>query len=88
MMDKLPPTIIQQIYEYDPTYNIKFDQVLTQLSAHCFIYRCRICFNEWDNCFCYRANCRTYLRFCQQIYYSHQNNTYEDELKMIIALGF
>ena len=27
VMDKLPSTIIQHIYEYDPTYNIKFDKV-------------------------------------------------------------
>ena len=60
--------------------------VLKQLSAHCFIHRCRICFNEWDNCFCYCPNCRTYLRFCQQIYYT-KDSTYEDELNMIIALS-
>ena len=64
-MDKLPSNIIQHIYEYDNTYNIKFDKVLKQLPAHCFIYRCRICFNEWDSCYCYCVNCRTYLRFCQ-----------------------
>ena len=39
-MDKLTPTIIQHICEYDNTYTIKFDKVLKQLSAHCFIYRC------------------------------------------------
>ena len=42
-MDKLPSTIIQHIYEYGPTYNIKFDKVLKQLFAHCFIYRCSEC---------------------------------------------
>ena len=77
--------MIQHIYEYDNTYNIKIDKVLERLSAHCF-YRCRICFNEWDKCYCYCANCRTYLRFCQQINYT-KDSTYEDELKMIIALS-
>ena len=84
-MGKLPSNIIQHMYEYYNTYNIKFDKVLKQLSAHCFIYRCRICFNEWDNCFCYCQNCRTYLRFCQQIVYS-KDSVYEDELEKIIAL--
>ena len=30
-MDKLPSTMIQLIYEYDKTYNVKFDKVLKQL---------------------------------------------------------
>ena len=42
-MDKLP-NIIQHIYEYDNTYKEKFDKVLKQLTAHCLIYNCRICF--------------------------------------------
>ena len=41
-MDKLPSNIIQQIFEYDNTYNIKIDKVLKQLSAHCFIYNCHM----------------------------------------------
>ena len=85
-MGNLPIEVIRKIYEYDSTYKIKFDKVLKQLSAHCFIYRCRICFNEWDNCFCYCPNCRTYLRFYQQIYYS-KDSVYEDELNEIIPLG-
>ena len=85
-MDKLPSNIIQHIYEYANIYKIKFYKVLKQLSAHCFIYRCRICFNEWDNCYCYCVNCRTYLRFCQQINYT-QDSTYDDELENIIALS-
>ena len=85
MMDKLPIEVIRQIYEYDNTFKIKFDKVLKQLTAHCFIYRCHICFKEWDNCYCYCPNCRTYLKFCQQIYYT-PNSTYEDDLKMIIGL--
>ena len=52
-MDKLPSTIIQHIYEYDNTYEIKFDKVLKQLMAHCFIYNCRTCFKPYNNCCCY-----------------------------------
>ena len=36
-MDKLQIEVIRTIYEYDSTYNIKFDKVLKQMSAHCFI---------------------------------------------------
>ena len=36
-MDKLPIEVIRNIYEYDSTHKIKFDKVLKQLSAHCFI---------------------------------------------------
>ena len=43
-MDKLPVEVIRIIYEYDNTYKIKFAKVLAQLTAHCFIYNCRICF--------------------------------------------
>ena len=38
VMDKLTSNIIQLIWDYDNTYDIKFDKVLKQLSAHCFIY--------------------------------------------------
>ena len=69
-MDKLPPTIIQHIYEYANTYDIKFDKVLKQLSAHCFTHNCQICFKPYSRYFCYCETCRTYLRSCQQIYFS------------------
>ena len=52
-MDTLHIEVIINIYEYDPTYNIKFDKVLKQLSAHCFLYNGSECFNKWNNCFCY-----------------------------------
>ena len=86
-MDKLPSTIIQHIYEYDNTYKIKFDKVLKQLSAHCFIYRCHICFKECNKCFCYCQVCKTYLKLCQQFFYD-EYSTYEDELTGVIQLGF
>ena len=86
-MDKLPSNIIQHIYEYDNTYKEKFDKVWKQLTAHCFIYNCRICFKPYNICCCYCVVCKTYLKFCQQTLYDEMS-TYEDELKMITALGF
>ena len=86
-MDNLPVGVIRKMHEYDSTYKIRFDKVLKQLSAHRFIYRCRICFNEWGKCFCYCPTCRTYFRFCQQIYYSN-GSVYEEELNEIKPLGF
>ena len=84
-MDKLPIGVIRQICEYGNTYNIKFDKVLNQLSAHIYIYRCSECFKEWNNCFCYCKNFRTYLRFCHQIFYD-KDNVYEDDLSDIIQM--
>ena len=85
-MDNLPLEVIRKIYSYDNTYKIKFGKVLTQLIAHSFIYKCRICFKPYNNC-CYCAVCETYLKLCQQIYYDEMS-TYEGEIKMITALGF
>ena len=50
-MDKLPVEVIRNIYEYDSTFNINFDKVLNQLSAHIYIYRCSECFKEWNKRF-------------------------------------
>ena len=86
-MNNLPVEVIRKIYEYDSTYKIKFDKVLTQLKSHCFIYHCRICFKPYNKCCCCCSVCKTYLKFCQQIYFDEMS-TYEDELKMITALGF
>ena len=85
-MDKLPSTIIQHIYEYDDTCNIKFDKVLKQLSAHCFICNCHKCFKPWNNCYCYCLVCQTYLKYCHQIFYDAMS-TYDNELVIIIPLG-
>ena len=85
-MDKLPIEVIRQIYEYYSAYKTKFDKVLKQLTAHCFIYTCRICFKPYNNCCCCYSVCKTYLKLCQQIFYD-ERSTYEDELKMIIALS-
>ena len=86
-MDNLPVEVIRKIYSYDDTYKIKFDRVLTQLKAFCFIYHCRICFKPYNKCYCYCSVCKTYLKFCQQIYFD-ELSTYEDELQVITALGF
>ena len=86
-MDNLPIGVIRQIYEYDSTSKIKFDQVLTQLTAHIYIYRCSECFKEWNKCFRYCKICRTSLRFCHQIFYD-KDRVYEDDLNDIIQMGF
>ena len=83
-MEKLP--IIRELYEYE-NYTIKFDKVLKQLKAHCYIYNCSICFKPYNKCCCYCAVCKTYLKFCHQIYYDKES-TYEDELADFIQLGF
>ena len=86
-MDKLQSNIIRHIYEYDNTYKDTFGKVLKQLTAHCFIHDCRICFKHYNKCCCYCSRCKTYLKFCQQVYYDEMS-TYEDELKVVTALGF
>ena len=91
-MDNLPSTITQHIYiyiyvyGYDNSCNIKFDKVLKQMMAHCFIYNCHKCFKPWNNCYCYCSVCKTHLKFCQQIYYD-ELSTYEDELGNVIGLS-
>ena len=86
-MDKLPSTILQHIYEYDNTYKIRFEKVLKQLSAHCFIHNCHICFKPWNNCYCYCSVRKSYLKYCHHIFYD-EINTYEHGLEAIIPLGF
>ena len=65
---------------------IKFDKVLKQLSAHCFIYNCHKCSKPWNKYYCYCVVCKAYLKLCQQIYYD-ELSTYEIELGKIIALS-
>ena len=88
MLD-LPIEIIRKIYEYDDTYKIKFDKVLKQFSAYFFIYRCSECFKPYNNCYCYCKTCKSYLKYCHQIYFD-SNSTYEDDdnISQIIQLGF
>ena len=85
-MDKLPVEITRKIYEYDDTFKIEFDKVLKQLRCFCFFYRCHFCFKQWNNCSCYCKVCKTYLKYCHQLYYD-ENSTYEDDLLDIIPLG-
>ena len=84
-MDKLPVEVIRRICDYNSTYKTKFGKVLTQLTAHCFIYNCRICFKPYKKCCCYCSRCKTYLQFCKQIYFDEMS-TYEDEIKKGLLL--
>ena len=88
-MDKLPTAIIQYIYiyEYGSSYKDIFDTVLTSLNIHCFMYRCDQCFKQYNQCFCCCQTCRTYLRFCRQLYFKDGDMT-EDDLEDIVGLGF
>ena len=79
--------ITRIIYEYEDTFKIEFDKVLKQLKCHCFIYRCSKCFKPYNNCYCYCVTCRSYLKYCHQIYFD-ENSTYEDDLPNIISLPF
>ena len=85
-MDKLPIEVIRKEYEYEYAYKVKFDKVLKQLFAHCFIHNCHKCFKPWNSCYCYCDVCKTYLNLCHQIYYD-EKSTYEDELEKMIALS-
>ena len=85
-MDILPIEITRKIYEYDSTYRELFDKALRQLRVFCFIYRCEICFKPYNRCLCYCVDCRTYLRFCKQIYFS-PNDMEEGQLEDVIALN-
>ena len=86
-MHKLfPDEVIRHIYKYDSTYNNIFDKVLLQLNMHCFIYRCPDCYKPYNQCFCHYQTCRTYLRFCRQLYFEKGDMT-EDDLEDIVGLG-
>ena len=85
-MNNLPIDIIRNIYEYDNTYRDQFDKTLRQLRVFCFVYRCSECFKPYNKCFCYCNVCKTYLRFCKQIYFEN-NDREEDELNDIIELS-
>ena len=85
-MNNLPIDIIRNIYEYDNTYRDQFNKTLRQLRVFCFVYRCSECFKPYNKCFCYCNVCKTYLRFCKQIYFEN-NDPEEDELNDIIELS-
>ena len=52
-MDKLPTTIIQELYDYGSMYKDMFDKVLIQLNLHCCMYRCSECYKPYNQCFWY-----------------------------------
>ena len=86
-MDKLPTNTIQHIYESDNTYTYIFDKVVSSFNVHCVIYRCSECFAPYNQCVCHCQTCRTYLRFCRQLYFKDGDMT-EDDLEDIVGLGF
>ena len=85
-MNNLPIGIIRNIYDYDNTYRESFDKTLRQLRVFCFVYRCSECFKPYNKCYCYCNVCKTYLRFCKQIYFENHDPE-EDELNGIIELS-
>ena len=86
IVDKLPVGITRKIYEYDSTFKIEFDKVLKQLRCHFFLYNCHLCYRKWNDCFCYCKVCKTYLRFCKQLYFD-ENSMEEDMLENAIAIN-
>ena len=85
-MYKIPTTIIQHIYEHDSPYKNMFDKVLISFNMHCLIYRCPEWFKTYNQCFCHCQTCRTYLRFCRQLYCKDGDMT-EDDINDIVGLG-
>ena len=86
-MDNLPIQITRETYSYDSTYRNVFNKVMVQLKVHFFIYNCNLCCKPWNSCYCWCPVCKTYLKFCHQIFYD-ENSTYEDDVPDIIPLGF
>ena len=85
-MDKLfPDEVIRNMYKYDSTYKHIVEQVLLQLTMHCFMYRCSEGYKQYNQCFCYCQTCRTYLRLCRQIFYEAGDMT-EDDLEDIVPM--
>ena len=85
-MGKVPATIIQHIYEYDSTYKDIFGKVLISLQVHCFIYRCDQCCRHYNGCYCFFCKtCRSFLRFCRQLYFD-ENSMTEDDIYDIVPM--
>ena len=84
-MDISPFGVTRQIYSYNPTYKEHFDKVLISLKVHCFICRCGRCCRHYNDCHCYCETCRTFLRFCKQLYFDPNSMT-EDDLEDIVPM--
>ena len=82
-MDTLPTTIIQHIHEYDNTYTYIFDKVSLSFKLHCFTYRCSECCSHYNECYCYCTTCRTFLRFCKQLYFDSNSMTEDDAIDIV-----
>ena len=85
-MDKLPIEVIRKYMNMIILMQSNLI-VLKQLTAHCYIWNGSICLKPYNECCCYCIVCKTYLKFCHQIYYD-KGSTYEDELADFIQLGF
>ena len=84
-MGKLPTTVIQQIYGYDNSYKDIVGKVMIQLNLHCFIYGGSECYKPYNQCVCYCQTCRTFLRFCRQLYFKDGDMT-EEDLEQVIPM--
>ena len=84
-MDNFQYEVIIQTYSYDPTYKYMFDKVFISVKVHCFIYRCDRCCRHDNDCYCYCETCRTFLRFCKQLYFDSNSMT-ADDLEDIVPM--
>ena len=75
----LPVEILRHIYEYDSTYRDEFERSLVRIKVDFYLYKCNDCHKRWQKCNCYCKTCKTYKRFCQQIYYD-EGDEVEDTL--------
>ena len=82
-----PDEVLQNMHKYDNTCKNIFDKVLLQLNMYCLIYRCSECFKPYNQCFCYCKTCRTYFRFCRQLYFADGDMTEDDDCEDIVGLG-
>ena len=70
----LPVEILRNIYEYDSTYRDVFERSLMIIKVDFYLYKCVDCHKRWQKCNCYCKTCKTFKRFCQQIYYEEDDD--------------
>ena len=49
------------------------------------MYRCYECCRHYNDCYFYCKTCRTFLRFCKQLYFDSNNMT-EDDVTDIVPM--
>ena len=84
-MDNLPIEIIRNIYLYDSTYRDVFERSLVRIRVDFYLYKCQDCHKIWQKCNCYCPTCKTYKRFCNQIYYD-EGDIIEDTLSSWVQM--